>query len=102
MVIVYRVASLTYSVAKLLVRVPHIGMANLLAEEGLFPELIQEDVTAARITGAVMELIRNPETLGRISAGLKRIRQRLGGEGASIRAAAVALDLLGKSKTNLN
>lgn len=102
MVIAYRVASLTYSVAKLLVRVPHIGMANLLAEEGLFPELIQEDVTPARITGAVMELIRNPETLGRISAGLKRIRQRLGGEGASTRAAAVALELLEQSKTNGN
>ena len=45
MVILYRVASLTFSVARLLVRVPNIGMANLLAEETLFPELIQDEVT---------------------------------------------------------
>ncbi len=100
MVIIYRVASLTFAVARLLVRVPNIGMANLLAEEELFPELIQHDVTPARITAAVMQIIRDPEHLARISAGLKRIRRRLGGPGASARAAAVALDLLGKSNIN--
>jgi lipid-A-disaccharide synthase len=96
MVILYRVTSLTFAVARLLVRVPNIGMANLLAEEELFPELIQDEVTPARISGAVMQIIRDPERLARISAGLKRIRRRLGGLGASVRAAAVALEILGK------
>jgi lipid-A-disaccharide synthase len=100
MVIVYRIAALSYLVGKLLIRVPHIGMANLLAEEGLFPELIQDDVTPAKITAAVMLIIRDPEQMARISAGLKRIRERLGGPGASARTAAVALDLLRKSKIN--
>jgi lipid-A-disaccharide synthase len=100
MVIMYRIASLSYYVGKLLIRVPHIGMANLLAEEGLFPELIQHDVTPAQITTAVLQVIRDPEHMARISAGLKRIRLRLGGPGASARAAEVALDLLGKSKNN--
>jgi lipid-A-disaccharide synthase len=101
MVIIYRVAPLTFAVARLLVRVPHIGMANLLAEEGLFPELIQNDVTPGRITEAVMQVIRDPEKLAGISAGIKRIRNRLGGPGASKRAAAVALELLQKSNANL-
>ncbi len=101
MVIVYRLSSLTYYIGRLLIRVPHIGMVNLLAEEGLFPELIQHDVTPARITNTIMRLIHDPEQLARISAGLKRIRYRLGGEGASTRAAAVALDLLRKSKMNV-
>ena len=61
MVILYRVAPLTFAVARLLVRVPHIGMANLLAEEELFPELIQHQVTPAQITAAVMQIIRDPE-----------------------------------------
>jgi lipid-A-disaccharide synthase len=98
MVILYRVASLTFAVARLLVRVPNIGMANLLAEEGLFPEMIQQEVTPTRLTAAVMQIIRDPEQLARISAGLKRIRRRLGGPGASARAAAVALDLLGNKQ----
>jgi lipid-A-disaccharide synthase len=97
MVIMYRVASLTFAVARLLVRVPNIGMANLLAEEELFPELIQGDVTPARITAAVLQIITDPDRLARISAGLKRIRRRLGGPGASARAANVALELLGLS-----
>ena len=100
MVIIYRVASLTFAVARLLVRVPNIGMANLLAEEELFPELIQGDVTPARITAAVLQIIRDPDHLARISAGLKRIRHRLGGPGASARAASVALELLGLSNIN--
>jgi lipid-A-disaccharide synthase len=100
MVILYRVASLTFAVARLLVRVPNIGMANLLAEEELFPELIQDDVNPARITAAVRQIIRDPENLARISAGLKRIRHRLGGPGASARAAAVAVELLGLSNIN--
>ena len=87
--------------ARLLVRVPHIGMANLLAEEALFPELIQQEVTPERITAAVLQIVREPERMARISAGIKRIRDRLGGPGASRRAAAVALDLLRKPNTNL-
>jgi lipid-A-disaccharide synthase len=101
MVILYRLASLTYYVGRLLIRVPHIGMANLLAEEELFPELIQHAVTPARITAAVLQVIREPAQLARISAGLKRIVHRLGGPGASARAAGVVLDLLGLSNTNL-
>jgi lipid-A-disaccharide synthase len=94
MVILYRLAPLTYHVGRLLIRVPHIGMANLLAEEALFPELIQDDVTPERLTAAALHLIRDADHLARIKAGLKRIRQRLGGPGASTRAAAVALELL--------
>ena len=41
-VIIYRLAPLTYEVARRLIRVDHIGMANLLAGAGLFPELIQD------------------------------------------------------------
>ena len=100
MVIIYRVASLTFAVARLLVRVPNIGMANLLAEEELFPELVQGDVTPARITTAVLQIITDPDHLAQISAGVKRIRHRLGGPGASARAAAVALELLGLSNIN--
>lgn len=98
MVILYRLAPLTYHVGRLLIRVKHIGMANLLAEEDLFPELIQNEVQPSLVTAAVFRLIRDANHLNRISTGIKRIRRRLGGPGASRRAAAVALELLTQGK----
>jgi lipid-A-disaccharide synthase len=96
MVILYRLAPLTYYVGRLLIRVPHIGMANLLAQEALFPELIQDEVTPTKITAAALHLIKDTAQLARIRAGLLQLRQGLGGPGASSRAAAVALELLAR------
>jgi lipid-A-disaccharide synthase len=93
-IIIYRLAPLTYQVAKLLIRVEHIGMANLLAGEGLFPELIQDDFTAERLAREVLGWIREPRRLEHLRQGLARVVDRLGPPGASERAAQVALDLI--------
>ena len=92
-VIVYRVSPLTFRVARSLVRVPHVGMANLLASERLFPELIQNDFTPARLAQEVLALIADRARLKSIFQGLARVITRLQGPGASARAAQVALDL---------
>ncbi len=93
-IIVYRVSPLTFKVARWLVRVSHVGMANLLAGERLFPELLQEDFTAARLALEALELVRDPVRLAALGRGLARVVSRLGGPGASRRAAQVALDLM--------
>jgi len=93
-VIIYRLAPLTYRVARLLIRVPHIGMANLLAGEGLFPELIQHDFTAGGLAREVLGWIENPRRLQDLRQGLARVVDRLGGPGASALAAKVALELI--------
>ena len=48
-VVVYRVSPLTYAIARRLVKVPHVAMANLIAGKRVVPELIQDDFTAANI-----------------------------------------------------
>ena len=93
-VIVYRVSPLTFRVARSLVRVDHMGMANLLAGERLFPELLQDDFTPARLAQEVLDLIGDRERLAAIFQGLARVITRLQGPGASARAAQVALELL--------
>ncbi len=50
MVIVYRVAPLTFALARRLVSVPFIGMPNLIAQHAVVPELVQDDATGARLT----------------------------------------------------
>lgn len=94
MVIVYRLAPLSYALGRRLIQVPHIGMANLLAEERLFPELIQAAVTPEAIAVRMQEWLTHPESLDKLRRGLTRLIHRLGGPGASRRAAAIALELL--------
>jgi lipid-A-disaccharide synthase len=93
-IIIYRLAPLTYQVARRLIRVEHIGMANLLAGEGLYPELIQDDLTPERLAGEVLEWIKEPRRLERVRQGLARVVERLGPPGASARAAKVAVELI--------
>ncbi len=49
MVVGYRMKSLTYFLAKHLVKTPYISLPNLLADEMLVPEMIQEDCTAEKL-----------------------------------------------------
>ncbi len=93
-VIVYRVSPLTFAVARRLVRVPHVGMANLLAGERMFPELLQDDFTPARLAHEVLSLIQDPERIKAVRRGLTTVIRRLGGPGASSRAARVAVELM--------
>ena len=94
-IVVYRVSPLTFAVARFLVRVPHVAMANLLAEEGLFPELLQDDFSPEGLAREALGLMQDPERLAALGRGLARVVRRLGGPGASRRAARVALELMG-------
>ena len=58
MIIVYRVSWLTYWIARWLVRVDHIGMVNLIAEERLMPELIQSDMNSERLAAESRLMLR--------------------------------------------
>jgi lipid-A-disaccharide synthase len=97
-IIVYRLSRLTYLIGRLLVRVKFIGMANLLAGEEIFPELLQEDFRAERIVAEVVRLLREPHRLMAVRQGLARVVTSLGGPGAAARAAAVALELLSRRR----
>jgi lipid-A-disaccharide synthase len=94
MVIVYRLAPLTYALARLIVRVPFIGMPNLIAEQRIVPELIQGEVTPARIAAAARQLLDDPQAYGLAQEGLRQVRHRLGPGGAAARAATLILKML--------
>jgi lipid-A-disaccharide synthase len=94
MIIIYRLAWPTFLVARLLVRVEHIGMANLLAGERLVPELIQNDANAQRIAAESRALLDDPKARATISAKLLGLRERLGGAGAADRVADLAMGMM--------
>ncbi|PXF32908.1 hypothetical protein WH50_01820 [Pokkaliibacter plantistimulans] len=60
MVIAYRLAALTYRIARRMVKVAHIGLPNLLAGKRLVPELIQDEVTPDRVAQQLLPMLREP------------------------------------------
>jgi lipid-A-disaccharide synthase len=91
MVVVYRTSPITFFIGRLLVRVPYIGLVNIVAGERVVPELIQRDLTPARLAAAVRPLLVDPGTARAMRGKLAVIRERLGAPGASER---VARDIL--------
>jgi lipid-A-disaccharide synthase len=94
MIIMYRLAWLTYLIARWLVRVDHIGMVNLIAGERLMPELIQRDVNPKRIAVETRILLDDTKTRDRITEELSKLRQRLGAPGAAERVAELAFSMM--------
>ncbi len=92
MAVGYRLHPLSYLLARLLVRVPHVGLVNLIAEERVAPELLQWDLTPSRLADEAAALLR--EGGPRQRQALKRVRGRLGEPGASRRAAEAVLRYL--------
>ncbi len=94
MVITYRIGHLSWLVARLLVRVPFIGLPNLVAEERVVPELIQFDARPERLAAAALEILDSPERQAGMRCRLADVRSRLGRPGAAERAAKEVLALL--------
>jgi lipid-A-disaccharide synthase len=91
-IVTYRLNPLTYALARRLVRVEHIAMANLVAGRRVLPELVQDDATPASLAQAALVWLRDPRARAETAQGLKEARVRLGPPGAADRAAAVILD----------
>jgi lipid-A-disaccharide synthase len=96
MVVVYRVSPLTYRLGLPLVRVDTFGMVNLIAGERLVPELIQNAFTPEAVAKEAVSLLTDDARAARIRAGLARVRSRLGGPGASRRAAEAIAGVIGR------
>ncbi|MCU0649474.1 MAG: lipid-A-disaccharide synthase [Gemmatimonadaceae bacterium] len=93
-ILAYRAAAVSYAIAKRVVRVPHIGLVNLVAERELSHEFIQDAVVPAHMADALAPLLdaQSAERVQAIAA-LSEVRTRLGTPGASTRVATMALEL---------
>ncbi len=96
-VVCYAGHALSYAIARRLVRVPYISLVNLVLERPLVRELIQKDFTPPRLRQAVEELL-DPARAALLQEGYRELRQRLGGSGASLRAACCILDFINACK----
>jgi lipid-A-disaccharide synthase len=96
MVIVYRLARLSYGLARLLVRgVRFVGMPNIVAGREVVPELLQGRATGPHIEAAARDILNDPARRRAIVTDLGEVRRLLGRGGAAGRAAAIAAEMLG-------
>jgi lipid-A-disaccharide synthase len=98
MVVVYRLSWLTYLLGRPFVSVPHYAMVNLIAGQRIVPELMQGDFTAPNVEREVMRLLDDRDYTSRMRTELAAVRARLGGPGASGRAAAAVLEVLREAR----
>ncbi len=91
----YRTSPHTYWLGRLLIRnLRYFTLVNLIGERAILPELLQDAVTPERMAQEVTTLLNDRQARDEMLAGMAEVRQRLGGAGASDRAAAIALSLL--------
>ncbi len=94
MLIIYKVSLLTWLIGKMLVKIPNIGLVNIVAGEKVVPEFIQFDATAQKIATEAISLLSSPQKLADITTRLKTIKEKLGATQASKRAAQIVLEQL--------
>ncbi|HWG36186.1 MAG TPA: lipid-A-disaccharide synthase [Terriglobales bacterium] len=87
MVVIYRVAPLTYWLARGMVRTTHVAMVNLIAGKQVVPELLQSQCAPLAIAAAARPLLSDGPERSQMLAAIAHVRQLLGAPGAISRAA---------------
>lgn len=96
MVIIYKLSPLTYQLAKRLVKVPNIGLCNIVAGETVVQELIQDQANPERIATEIERLLTDNSYAGSVSGKLRSIWNKLGNGSASARVAQRAFTMMEK------
>ena len=97
MVIIYKTSSLTYLIGKQLVKLDYIGMVNILLEDKLVPELIQNSASSENIFKEASNILTSTQIYENMKLRLGEVKEKLGSEGASEKAARLILEFLDES-----
>ncbi len=94
MVIIYKVAPLTYMLAKRLIKVDHIGLCNIVAGDRVVKELLQHDAEPEKIADEIERIIYDPDYAGTMKKKYDIVRDKLGSGGCSEKVASTVLEML--------
>lgn len=94
MVVVYKTSWLTFTLAKALIKIPYIGLVNIVAGKKIVPECIQNDANGSAIAAELKKIYQNPSVSDMMCRNLEKVKVLLGASGASKRAAESILQFL--------
>ena len=88
--ILYKSSPVSFWIAKQVVKIPNIGLPNIVAGRQIEPELLQDDCTPEKIAATALELLK-PERFSRLQRDLQEVKEKLGEPGAVKRVAELVL-----------
>lgn len=94
MVIIYKLAPLTYSLAKRIVKIEHIGLCNIVAGKTLVKEMIQDEASPENIAAEMGAVLSDPVYEDEIRNRLAGVRSLLGGGGAAQNVARLIVSMM--------
>jgi len=96
MVILYKVSFLTWVYLKTAIKIPCIGLVNVIKQKKIIEEFIQYNARPKKISRYIISTIKDKDKINNIKQGLSEVTRLIGEKGANLRAAKVILDLLNK------
>ena len=100
MVIVYKTSLMSYAIGKSLVKIKNIGMANIVLDEHVVPELIQNDANADNIYDAAKNILSDDDLCDDMKKKLSRIKIVLGDKNAPQNAAKIIYSIVNEHKAS--
>lgn len=76
-VVIYRMSAFTFAIAKRVVDLPYVSLANIVAEKAVFPELLQNEAKPAAIAQALLPLLDNPDKRQQQLTDMQHLRDRM-------------------------
>ena len=87
LIVGYRTSRWTHALARRLVRIPHIGLVNVVAGREVAPEFVQDALEPGAMAAALSPLLAGGAERDRMQSGLAAVRAQLGAPGAAMRVA---------------
>jgi len=97
-IVCYKGSTLSYYIAKRLIKVKYISLVNLIMDKQIVTELIQHDLNEQNLRNNLENILINNSSKANIIASYKELKQKLGGIGASERAAKKIVSYLNKNE----
>lgn len=89
MVISYKISPLTYAYVKRKIKVPHVGLPNILLGKAAVPELLQHDAAPDTLAAAVANWYDHPEAVAALEQEFRQLHLLLKQDTAALAAEAV-------------
>jgi len=94
MIIVYKTSLSTWLIGQILIKLPYIGLPNIVARKRIVPELVGFKLTANRLANVALDLLQSKKKLEQIRIELRKVAQKLGKPGAVDRAAKIVVEMV--------